>query len=188
MKRCRCKVVVVHKDSHKESSALYQLCAKSKKLKDFVDDVRSMYTHIAKEQEKIQEECTKISSKIPSTLSKDWWRDPDAIGRVALAFGLVICMSILSCSMKVGGLKDLSDRVDTASRKCESVESVINKLDAATKKVINANKAIDQFYDIGTNQLMKVQMMLNDLSNNVEIVRESTKTLQKPEVVNYGND
>ena len=83
--------------------------------------------------------------------------------------GFVVCMCILSCDMKVGTLNELSHKTDAVNRK---YESVTNKLDAAMEKINKANREIDQFYDICTNQLMRVQTMLDDLSNDMEMERK----------------
>lgn len=113
----------------------------------------------------IKDECIKISSKMPGEQTKDWWRDVDAIIRIVICVGLISCMTILSCSMRVGALKDLSDKADASVKKCDEIS---HRLHETVKKADQARNSICQFHDGITNKLKNALSMISDLSNKIE--------------------
>jgi hypothetical protein len=113
----------------------------------------------------IKDECIKISSKMPGEQTKNWWHDADAISRIVLCVGLVFCTVILSCSMRVSALKDLSDKADASVKKCDEIS---HRLHETVKISDRARNSICQFHDGITNKLKDALYMINDLSNKIE--------------------
>ena len=113
----------------------------------------------------IKDECAKISSKMPVEQAKDGWRDADTIMRIVLCVGLVLCTIVLSCSMRVGALKDLSDKAEESVKKCQEIT---HRLDETVKIADQARNSICQFHDGITNKMKDALYMINDLSNKIE--------------------
>ncbi|MBQ9739838.1 MAG: hypothetical protein IJV91_02755 [Kiritimatiellae bacterium] len=132
----------------------------------------------------IKDECIKISSKLSGEQTKDWWRDADAIIRIGLCVGLVVCMVILSCSMRVEALKDLSDKADASVKKCDDIS---HRLHETVKKADQARNSICQFHDGITNKLKNALYMISDLSNKIEQVNIKLSETKKRGETNGNN-
>lgn len=159
------KVIVVYKESHKVASTFKFIQAELRKLEDAAKDVLGECAKVSAKMKSVQDECTNISSKIPDTLQKDWWCDADAVTRIVLCGGLILCMSIMSFSMRVGALKELSDMADASVKKCQEVT---RRLDETVKMADDARNSIHQFHDSITNKLQNALPMISDLSNKIE--------------------
>lgn len=135
------------------------------KKSDLITSVPNDSTHISAEEKYVKDERTNISVAIPVEREKDWWCDTDAVTRIIMLLGLVACTIVLSCSMRVGALKELSDKADLAVTQCVQIS---NRLDNVTKMIGSFNNEVQRHFTTSTNTLLNISSMIDDVSNQVE--------------------